>query len=101
MQQSGDQYKDQNILIQIYEGMTVFDPEGETIGTVPHVYLGAVTPEEDARGQGAATAPDPGNRRARSSRTLSSRSRHRTSSPSPDVNDSCVTALSESTPMAS
>jgi hypothetical protein len=60
MQQSNDQHKNQNILMQIYEGMRVFDPEGETIGTVQRVYFGAVTPEEDARGQGPATVPSPG-----------------------------------------
>jgi hypothetical protein len=60
MPQSDDRHQEQSILTHIYEGMKVFDPEGETIGTVQHVYLGAVTPEEDARGQGPATAPDPG-----------------------------------------
>jgi hypothetical protein len=49
----------QHILTQVYEGMTVYDPQGETIGTVRHVYLGAVTEEEEARGLGPATAPDP------------------------------------------
>jgi hypothetical protein len=35
---------------QIYEGMTVYDRAGDEIGTVAHVYLGAVSEEAAKRG---------------------------------------------------
>lgn len=44
-----------SILTQIYEGMTVYDRQGEKIGTVKRVYLGAVGAEDEERGLGAAT----------------------------------------------
>jgi hypothetical protein len=52
---SYDRQKSDHILTQIYEGMTVYDPEGSKIGTVNQVHLGAVTAEADERGVGAAT----------------------------------------------
>jgi hypothetical protein len=50
----------ENILTQIYEGMTVYDPEGGKIGTVKHVRFGAATEEADERGLGPATTADSG-----------------------------------------
>jgi hypothetical protein len=55
MQQPFEQTEGSSLLAQISEGMTVYDPHGDQIGTVKHVYLGAVTEEEDERGLGAAT----------------------------------------------
>ena len=46
-------------LTQVYEGMSVYDQRGKKIGTVRHVYLGAVTEEEDERGLGPATVSSP------------------------------------------
>jgi len=48
------------ILTRIYEGMTVYDRTGDKIGTVEHVYLGAVSEEADMRGGGPGTASSPG-----------------------------------------
>lgn len=59
-QQPYDRQESQQLLTRIYEGMTVYDPEGTKIGTVKEVYLGAVTPAADERGQGSATTSDLG-----------------------------------------
>jgi hypothetical protein len=47
------------ILNQVHEGMRVYDREGEEIGNVRRVFLGAVSDEMHERGKGPATAPDP------------------------------------------
>jgi hypothetical protein len=47
------------IMAQIYEGMSVYDCEGDKIGTVRKVYLGTVSEAQDERGLGAATADAP------------------------------------------
>jgi hypothetical protein len=54
-QQSSAHNQGGGILNQIYEGMTVYDQEGEKLGTVRRVYLGAVSTEDDERGFGPAT----------------------------------------------
>jgi hypothetical protein len=59
-QQPNDRQESQQLLTRIYEGMTVYDPEGTKIGTVKGVYLGAVSPDADERGLGSATTSDPG-----------------------------------------
>jgi hypothetical protein len=51
--------QDERQLTQVYEGMGVYDTQGKKIGTVRHVYLGAVTEEEDDRGLGPATVSSP------------------------------------------
>lgn len=48
-----------NIMSQIYEGMSVYDRDGDKIGTVRKVYLGTVSEAQDERGLGAATADTP------------------------------------------
>jgi hypothetical protein len=48
------------VLTQIYEGMSVYDCEGDKVGTVKNVYFGTVSEEQDERGLGAATASPPG-----------------------------------------
>lgn len=50
--------EDDNILAQVYEGMTVYDPEGHKIGTVNHVRFGDATAEADEIGVGPATTAD-------------------------------------------
>jgi hypothetical protein len=45
-------------LAHITEGMSVFDRDGNEIGKVAAVYLGAVSELEHQRGQGPATAPE-------------------------------------------
>lgn len=55
MMQPFEQEEGSSLLDQISEGMTVYDPQGDQIGTVKYVYLGAVMEEEDERGIGAAT----------------------------------------------
>ena len=47
------------IMTQIYEGMTVYDCDGDKIGTVRKVYLGAVSESQDERGLGTATVATP------------------------------------------
>lgn len=47
------------IMAQIYEGMTVYDRDGDKIGTVRKVYLGTVSEAQDDRGLGAATTAAP------------------------------------------
>ena len=47
------------ILNEVHEGMRVIDRDGEEIGTVRRVFLGAVSDEMHERGKGPATAPDP------------------------------------------
>lgn len=64
-QQPFEQEEDRSILAEIYEGMTVYDAQGDKVGTVKHVHFGAVTAEEDERGLGAATA-SPADRQAHS-----------------------------------
>jgi hypothetical protein len=59
-QQPSEQHPNSSILTQIYEGMTVHDRTGQKIGTVEHVYFGAVSQEADTRGAGPTTAPSPG-----------------------------------------
>ena len=54
-QYSYDRQKSDQILTQIYEGMSVYDPEGSKIGTVDQVHFGAVTAEADEHGLGPAT----------------------------------------------
>jgi hypothetical protein len=54
---------DDNILINIHEGMTVYDRDGEKLGTVDRVYLGTVSEEGQNWGKGPAdttTADAPG-----------------------------------------
>ena len=48
-----------SILNQVQEGMSVCDNEGEKIGSVRQVFLGAVTDEMNEQGRGPATASDP------------------------------------------
>jgi hypothetical protein len=50
-----NQQKNDAILTQIYEGMSVYDPKGSKIGTVNQVRFGAVTSEAEERGLGPAT----------------------------------------------
>jgi hypothetical protein len=59
-QQPSEQPHNSSILTQIYEGMTVHDRTGQKIGTVEHVYFGAVSQEADTRGGGPTTAASPG-----------------------------------------
>ena len=59
-QQPFEQETGPKIMTRIYEGMSVYDGEGEKIGTVRNVYLGAVSEEQDERGLGAATVATPG-----------------------------------------
>ena len=47
------------IMAQIHEGMTVYDRDGDKIGTVRKVYLGTVSEAQDDRGLGAATTDAP------------------------------------------
>jgi hypothetical protein len=49
-----------SLLTQIYEGMTVYDRTDQKIGTVEHVYFGAVSQETDTHGGGPTTAASPG-----------------------------------------
>ena len=51
-----DKSTSNSILNQVHEGMDVCDNEGEKIGSVRKVFLGAVTDEMDERGRGPATA---------------------------------------------
>jgi len=55
-----EQHHNSRILTQIYERMTVYDRAGDKIGTVEHVYLGAVSEEADKHGGGRGTASSPG-----------------------------------------
>jgi hypothetical protein len=55
-----EQQHSSRLLTQIYEGMTVYDRTGDKIGTVEHVYLGAVSEEADKSGGGPETASSPG-----------------------------------------
>lgn len=48
-----------SILNQVHEGMDVCDNDGEKIGSVRQVFLGAVTDKMEERGRGPATASDP------------------------------------------
>ena len=48
-----------SILNQVQDGMSVCDNEGEKIGSVGQVFLGAVTDEMNEQGRGPATASDP------------------------------------------
>jgi len=59
-QQPFEQQHGNRLLTQIYEGMTVYDRTGDEIGTVEHVYLGAVSQEADKRGAGPGTVSSPG-----------------------------------------
>ena len=59
-QHSPNRAESQNILTEIYEGMTVYDPENAKIGTVQHVHFGDATEEADELGLGPATISDPG-----------------------------------------
>ena len=54
-----DKSTSNSILNQVHEGMDVCDNEGEKIGSVRKVFLGAVTDEMDERGRGPATTSDP------------------------------------------
>ena len=56
MQQSYNHKEHRNILTDVYEGMVVYDHQGDKIGTVKDIYLGALTEEEDEQGLGPATA---------------------------------------------
>lgn len=47
------------ILNQVHEEMRVYDSNGDEIGKVRKVFLGAVSDEMHERGKGPATAPDP------------------------------------------
>jgi hypothetical protein len=58
-QQPFEQQHGSRLLTQIYEGMTVYDSDGEKIGTVEHVYFGEVSQEADKRGAGPETATSP------------------------------------------
>jgi hypothetical protein len=44
------------VLTRIYEGMAVYDRQGDKVGTVKNVYFGTVSEAQDERGLGAATA---------------------------------------------
>lgn len=44
-----------NVLTRISEGMTVYDRQGDKLGTVRSVHFGAVSIEDDERGLGPAT----------------------------------------------
>jgi len=46
-------------LEQIHEGMEVYDPQENKIGTVERVYFGSASEEVLDRGGGPMTAPDP------------------------------------------
>jgi hypothetical protein len=59
-QQPSEQPHNSSILTQIYEGMTVYDRTDQKIGTVEHVYFGAVSQEADTHGGGPTTAASPG-----------------------------------------
>jgi hypothetical protein len=59
-QQPYEQPHKPSILTRIYEGMTVYDRTDQKIGTVEHVYFGAVSQEADTHGDGPTTAPFPG-----------------------------------------
>jgi hypothetical protein len=54
-----DENTNNTILNQVQEGMDVCNNEGEKIGRVRKIFLGAVTDEMDERGRGPATASDP------------------------------------------
>ena len=43
-----------NILMKIHEGMTVYDRDDKELGKVDRVYLGAVSEDSQARGEGPA-----------------------------------------------
>ena len=58
-QQPCNREESNNILGQIYEGMSVYDHEGSKIGTVKQVRFGAVTEAADERGLGPATTALP------------------------------------------
>jgi hypothetical protein len=45
---------DDNILLKVHEGMRVVDREDQELGTVDQVYLGSVSEESQARGEGPA-----------------------------------------------
>ena len=59
-QQPFEQSHKPSILTQIYEGMTVYDRTDQKIGTVEHVYFGAVDQEAETHGGGPTTAASPG-----------------------------------------
>ncbi|HBY93639.1 MAG: hypothetical protein M5U01_12330 [Ardenticatenaceae bacterium] len=46
------------ILEQIHEGMTAVDREGDELGKVVQVFMGASSERAEEEGEGAATAPD-------------------------------------------
>ena len=48
-----------NPLINIREGVEVYDREGELVGRAEKVYLGSVPPREAARGAGPAEVDEP------------------------------------------
>jgi hypothetical protein len=45
---------DDNILLKVHEGMRVVDRDDQDLGTVDRVYLGSVSEESQARGEGPA-----------------------------------------------
>lgn len=47
------------VLTQVYEGMDVYDVEGEKVGTVEKVFVGGVAGENDQQGSAPATTPVP------------------------------------------
>jgi hypothetical protein len=57
-----DESTNNTILNQVQQGMHVCDSNGDDIGTVRQVFLGAVSDKTHERGGGPATAPDPGGR---------------------------------------
>ncbi len=57
--QSFDQGMTDSVLTHIREGMVVYDRNDQYLGKVESLYMGASTPAENERGEGAATAPDP------------------------------------------
>ncbi len=50
---------ERKILSKVYKGMEVYDVEGDKVGTVERVFLGAVGQESENRAQGPRTAPVP------------------------------------------
>ena len=50
------------VLQRVREGMAVYDVDGQRVGVVDYVFLGAASEQTLERGEGPATAPDPSDR---------------------------------------
>lgn len=54
-EQSFSSDRQENILTQVHEGMTVYDRDNNKVGTVESIYLGALSGTEEWSGTGPAT----------------------------------------------